>query len=79
MHGVFNYIQKFAIPDILHVRLTRDPKYACKTKVGKKVRTLTGIRTLLRSSASAQGQNARLASTALPGCFLKLATISLST
>lgn len=35
MHAVFNYIQKFAVPDILHVRLTRDPKYACKTKVGK--------------------------------------------
>lgn len=44
MHSVFNYIQKFTVPYILHIRLTRDPKYTWKTKVCiKDIRTLSDI------------------------------------
>lgn len=34
MHTVFNYIQKFTVPHILHVGLTTDSKYTCKAKAG---------------------------------------------
>lgn len=34
MHTVFNYIQKFTVPHILHVGLTTDPKHTCKAKAG---------------------------------------------